>query len=114
MHKPQTVAEYIDHAPEGAKSHLMELRECLKKVVPDAEESLKWSMPAFSYKRVLFTYAAFKHHVGFYPTPAAMKPFEKELEPYKTGKGSIQFPLDTPLPIELISKIAQFRVDAGV
>lgn len=110
MPKPKTVQEYIDQTPENARKHLIELRECLKKAAPHAEESLKWSMPAFSLGRVLFTYAAFKNHVGLYPTPSAMQKFEAELENYKTGKGSIQFPLDEPLPKQLITKIAKFRV----
>lgn len=110
MQKAKTVAEYIAITNDKARDHLIELRECLKKIVSDAEESLKWSIPAFSYNRVLFTYAAFQNHVAIYPTPAAIKQFEKELQDYKTGKGSIQFPLDQPLPKALITKIAKFRV----
>ncbi len=108
--KPKTIIEYINAAPKEAQKHLREMRACLRKVAPDAEESLKWSMPAFSYKRILFMYAAFKHHIGFYPTPSAMKAFAKELSKFKTGKGSINFPLDKRLPLALIRKIAAFRV----
>lgn len=107
--KPTTVTEYIAAAPKASQKHLRELRTCLKGVAPKATESLKWSMPAFSYDRILYTYAGFKHHVGFYPTPAAIRAFKKELAPYKTAKGSIQFPLDKPLPVALIKKIAMFR-----
>jgi len=108
--KPTTVEEYIEQAPENVREKLREMRSSLKSVSPQAEESLKWSMPAFSYERILFTYAGFKNHIGLYPTPGAIEPFKKELKEYKTGKGSIQFPLDTPLPHELIKKIAQFRI----
>ncbi len=67
-------------------------------------------MPAFSLGRILFTYAAFKKHVGFYPTPSAILEFESELKNYKTGKGSIQFPLEKPLPERLVAKIARYRL----
>jgi uncharacterized protein YdhG (YjbR/CyaY superfamily) len=67
-------------------------------------------MPAFSYHRILVMFAGFNHHIGFYPTPSALKAFAKDLSNYKTAKGSIQFPLDKPLPIALISRIIKFRV----
>jgi uncharacterized protein YdhG (YjbR/CyaY superfamily) len=107
--KPTTVAEYIDAAPKEAHKHLREMRAILRKVAPRATEGLKWGSPAFEEGRILFAYAAFKSHMGFMPTPSAMKPFKKELEQYKTGKGSIQFPYDKPLPKALIRRIAAFR-----
>ena len=85
------------------------MRACLRKAAPKAEESLKWGMPAFSHKRILFTYAGFRYHIGFYPTPSAVRAFAKDLSNFKTAKGSIQFPLDKPLPLPLIRKIAQSR-----
>ena len=108
--KPLTVAEFISAAPKSAQKHLREMRATLQKAAPDATESLKWSMPAFSYRRILFMYAPFKHHIGFYPTPSAIKAFAKQLLPYKTAKGSIQFSLDKPLPAALIRRIARYRV----
>lgn len=111
MTKPETVSEYIDQAPNETQEKLREMRACLGEVAPDAEESLKWSTPAFSLDRILFTYGGFKQHVGFYPTPAAIEEFEEELEGYETGEGSIQFPLDEPLPVDLIREIAAFRVN---
>lgn len=111
MSKPGTVGEYIDQAPEETREKLREMRACLREVAPDAEESLKWGTPAFSLDRILFTYGGFKHHIGFYPTPAAIEEFAEELEEYETGKGSIQFPLDKPLPVDLIHAIAAFRVN---
>lgn len=86
------------------------MRSCLRKAAPEARESLKWGMPAFSYDWILFQFAAFKHHVGFYPTPSAVKAFEKDLKEFKTSISAIQFPLDKPLPLPLIRKIAEFRV----
>jgi len=109
--KPQTVTDYIAASPKATQKQLREMQACLRKAAPGATESLKWSMPAFSYQRILFMYAAFKHHIGFYPTPAAIRAFAKQLLPYKTAKGSIQFPLDKPLPLPLIRKIAHFRVN---
>lgn len=110
MTKPETVSEYIDQAPEEAQEKLSELRTCLREVAPDAEESLKWGMPAFSLDRILFTFGGFKHHIGFYPTPAVIQEFEDELEGYETSKSTIKFPLGEPLPIDLIQEIAAFRV----
>lgn len=108
--KPTTVTEYIDAAPEQARARLRELRAILRKAAPDATETLKWGSPVFEEHRILFAYAAFKAHLNFVPTPSAMKPFEKELAKYKTGKGSIQFPYDKPLPKALIGRIAARRV----
>lgn len=110
MSKPGTVEEYIAQAPEAVREKLEEMRACLQAVTPGATESLKWGIPAFSYERILFTYAGFKRHIGFYPTPDAVVAFEKELAGYKTAKGSIQFPLEKALPLALIRKIARFRV----
>jgi uncharacterized protein YdhG (YjbR/CyaY superfamily) len=108
--KPKNITEYIATASAEAQEKLYEMLTCIRAAAPGATESLKWGMPAFSYKRILVTFAAFKHHIGFYPTPSAVKAFEKNLSKFKTAKGSIQFPLDKPLPLSLIRKITQFRV----
>ncbi len=108
--KPKTMTEYIRAAPKEARENLLELSACIREAAPGAKESLKWGMPAFSYRRILVTFAAFKHHIGFYPTPSAVNAFEKELSKFKTAKGSIQFPLEKPLPLPLIRKITAFRV----
>ena len=89
---------------------LRAMRACIRATAPGAKESLKWGMPAFSYRRILVTFAAFKHHIGFYPTPSAVKAFATNLLRFKTAKGSIQFPLEKPLPLTLIRKITLFRV----
>lgn len=108
--KPVTVTDYIKAAPKEAQKKLREMRSCIKSAAPGAVEGLKWGMPSFSYTRILVTYAAFKNHIGFYPTPSAVKAFTKELAGYKTATGSIQFPMDKPLPVSLIKKITAFRV----
>lgn len=108
--RPKTITEYINAAPKGARTHLREMRACIRKTAPGATESLKWGMPAFSYRRILVTFAAFTRHVGFYPTPSATKAFAKDLSRFVTGKGSIQFPLEKRLPLPLIRKITAFRV----
>jgi uncharacterized protein YdhG (YjbR/CyaY superfamily) len=112
--KPKNIAEYIQAAPKEAREKLRAMRSCIRAAAPGAKESLKWGMPAFSYRRILVTFAAFKHHIGFYPTPSAVKAFAKDLSKFKTAKGSIQFPLETPLPLSLIRKITQFRVHESV
>jgi uncharacterized protein YdhG (YjbR/CyaY superfamily) len=108
--RPKTIAEYIDAAPTEAKKKLREMRASIRASAPRAKEGLKWGMPAFSYRRILVTFAAFKHHIGFYPTPSAVSAFAKDLKKFTTAKGSIQFPLDKPLPLPLIRKITAFRV----
>ena len=112
--KPTTIEEYIDAAPEEVQDKLRQLHECIRKAAPGATEGLKWSMPAYSYKRILVTFAVFKNHIGFYPTPSAVKTFAKELEKYKTAEGSVQFPLDKKLPLPLITKMVKFRVQESL
>ncbi len=106
----RTVTEYINAAPKEARKKLRELRACIRASAPGATEGLKWGMPAFSYRRILVTFAAFQHHIGFYPTPSAVKAFARDLTKFATAKGSIQFPLEKPLPLPLIRKITAFRV----
>jgi uncharacterized protein YdhG (YjbR/CyaY superfamily) len=108
--RPKSIAGYINAAPKEARKKLREMRTCIRASAPGATESLKWGMPAFSYRRILVTFAAFKHHIGFYPTPSAVRAFAKDLSKFATAKGSIQFPLDKPLPLPLIRKITAFRV----
>ena len=107
--KPTTIPEYISVAPKDAQKKLREMRAAIKTGAPGAVESLKWSMPAFSYSRILVTFATFKNHIGFYPTPSAITAFKKDLAKYKTARGSVQFPLDKPLPLTLIKRITTFR-----
>lgn len=108
--KAATVSEYIANAPKQSQKHLRALRAILKKVAPKAKETLKWSTPVYEDKRILFAFGAYKSHLNFMPTPAVIRQFEKELATFKTGKGSIQFAYDKPLPAALIRKIAARRV----
>jgi uncharacterized protein YdhG (YjbR/CyaY superfamily) len=105
-----TIDEYIAAAPKEAQNRLREMLACIRAAAPDAAEGLKWGMPAFSYRRILVTFAAYKHHIGFYPTPSAVKAFAKDLAKFKTADASIQFPLEDPLPLDLVRKITEFRV----
>ena len=107
--KSATITEYINSAPPEAREKLKELRAILQEVAPEAKESIKWGSPVFEENRILFAFAAFKSHLNFMPTPSALEPFKEQLAKYNTGKGSIQFPYDKPLPRALIRKIAEFR-----
>ncbi len=112
--RPTSITEYIDAAPKEAQKKLREMLACIRKSAPGVKEGLKWGMPAFSYGRILVTFAAHKTHIGFYPTPSAVSAFAKDLSKFTTAKGSIQFPLDKPLPLSLIRKITAFRVRESV
>ena len=108
--KLTTIEEYINAAPADVQERLWQLHECIKKATPGAVEELKWNMPGYSYQKILVTFAVFKQHIGFYPMESAIKAFAKDLAKYKTASGSVQFPLDTKLPLSLIRKIVLFRV----
>lgn len=112
--KPATIGEYIKSAPFVLQERLYQLHECIRGAAPDAAESLKWNMPAYSYQKILVTFAVHKKHTGFYPMPSAMDAFAKQLEKYHTAKGSVQFPHDQPLPLALIKKIVQYRVKESI
>ncbi len=112
--KPKTLAEYIETAPKESQKKLREMRAAIRKSAPGATESLKWGMPAFSYGRILVVFGAFKRHIGFYPTRSAMKAFAKDLSKFSTAAGSIQFPLEKPLPLALIRKMTAFRVRESI
>ncbi len=107
--KASTVAGYIAAAPLVARKHLKEMRAILKAVVPKAKEGLKWGNPVLEEKRILFAYTAHKSHLNFMPTHSSLEPYKKELAEYTTGKDTIQFPYDQPLPKALIKKIAIHR-----
>src|SRR6187397_1940074 len=108
--KPKTIEEYIYSAPAEVQERSWKLHECIRAAAPGAKEELKWRMPAYSYQKILVTFAVFKKHIGFYPMPSAIKAFAKELSEYKTAEGSVQFPLEKQLPLPLIKKIVKFRV----
>ena len=107
---PDNIDEYIAGFPEDIKKILEELRATIKKAAPEAEETIKYRMPTFTLKGNLVHFAAFKNHIGFYPAPTGIDSFKKELSAFKGAKGSVQFPLDKPLPLSLITRIVKFRV----
>ena len=112
MKKHATVAAYLASVPPAARRHLRALRAAAKAVAPDAAERISYGMPALVQDGVIVWYAAFKDHVSLFPRPAAIAKFKRELARYKVSKGTIQFPLDEPLPLALIRKIVRFRVAA--
>ena len=107
---PKTIDEYIAGFPPDVQKILEKIRTTIKKAAPDAEETISYQMPAFTLNGNLVYFAGFKNHIGFYPVPTGIEKFKKELSVYKQGKGSVQFPLDKPIPYGLISKIVRFRV----
>jgi uncharacterized protein YdhG (YjbR/CyaY superfamily) len=108
--KPASIEAYIAAAPVETRAMLRQLHACIQKAAPGATEAIKWSMPAFSYSRILVSFAVFKKHIGFYITPSAIRAFKTPLAPYKTAAGSVQLPLDKLLPLVLIGKMVRFRV----
>lgn len=105
-----SIDEYIATFPENIQGKLQELRATIHAAAPQAEEKISYQMPTFTLKGNLVHFAAFKKHIGFYPAPSGILEFQDELSMFKGAKGSIRFPLDQPLPLELISKIVKFRV----
>ena len=107
----KNIDEYIAAFPEEIQAMLEQIRATISKVAPTAEEAIKYAIPTFVLNgRNLVHFAAFKNHIGFYPTPTGIDSFQKELSKYKQGKGSVQFPLDEPMPLALITKIVKFNM----
>ena len=105
-----SIDEYIATFPEEIQKILQELRATIKACAPDAKEKISYQMPTFDLKGNLVHFAAFKNHIGLYPTPSGTEAFKRELSSYQGAKGSIKFPIDKPLPMDLIRKIVKFRV----
>ena len=111
--KPINIAnidQYISTFPEDTQLLLEKLREIIKKAAPKAEEVISYKMPAFKQNGVLVYFAGYKSHIGFYPTGSGIKAFQEEISKYKNSKGAVQFPLDKPLPVGLITKMVKYRV----
>lgn len=107
---PSSIDEYIAGFPDDVQAILQQIRAVVKKAAPEAEETIKYAMPTFTLNGNLVHFAAYKNHIGFYPTPSGISTFEAELAPYKKAKGSAQFPLTQPIPYELIEKMVRLRV----
>ena len=104
------IDEYISGFPENTRMLLEQVRATIQNAAPQAEEIISYQMPAYKLNRVLVYFAGYKNHIGFYPTSSGIEAFKKELSGYKGAKGSVQFPFDKPLPVELITRIVEFRV----
>ncbi len=107
---PTTIDAYIAECPKDIQEKLELIRATIQKAAPEATEAIKYAIPTFVLHGNLVHFAAFKNHIGFYPAPTGLEAFKEALSVYKTGKGSVQFPLDQPMPLDLITRIVQFRV----
>lgn len=107
---PSSIDEYIASAAAEVQPILRKIRATIRKAAPEAEEAIKYQIPTFVLGGNLVHFAAFKNHIGFYPAPSGTKKFARELSAYRSGKGSVQFPLDEPIPYALITEIVKFRV----
>jgi uncharacterized protein YdhG (YjbR/CyaY superfamily) len=108
--KYATIDEYITAFPANIQTILQKMRHTIHEAAPEATEAISYQMPTFKLNGNLVHFAAFKNHIGFYPTASGIEQFKAELSPYKWSKGAVQFPLDKPLPLELVKKIVAFRV----
>jgi uncharacterized protein YdhG (YjbR/CyaY superfamily) len=103
------IDEYIAAFPSNVQKLLQQVRSTIKKAVPNAKETIKYAIPTFTLEKNLIHFAAYTNHIGLYPAPRGIKEFEKELAVYAGGKGTAQFPLDKPLPLDLITRIAKYQ-----
>jgi uncharacterized protein YdhG (YjbR/CyaY superfamily) len=106
----KTIDEYISAFSKTVQDILQELRQAIRESAPNAEESISYQMPTFRFNGNLVHFAAFKNHIGFYPTPSGINAFKEELVSYKTSKGAVQFPLNKPIPFDLVKKMVEYRV----
>jgi uncharacterized protein YdhG (YjbR/CyaY superfamily) len=107
---PKTIDEYIARFPEDVAQILSQIRSVIKESAPGAVEKISYQMPTFYLNGNLVHFAVFTHHIGFYPTPSGIEAFKDEISRYKWSKGAVQFPIDEPMPYDLIRRITQFRV----
>ena len=109
---PTTIDEYIAGFPQEVQAILQQVRETIREAAPDARETINYGIPTFTLQGGnLVHFAAFKKHIGFYPTPSGIERFKEELLVYEGAKGSVKFPLDQPIPYDLIARIVAFRVE---
>jgi uncharacterized protein YdhG (YjbR/CyaY superfamily) len=108
---PQTIDEYIAAFPENIQEKLNQLRQVIQAASPEAQETINYAMPTFKLHGNLVHFAAYKNHIGFYPTPTGIEHFSERLAVYKGAKGSVQFPHDQPMPFDLIREIVLYRVE---
>ena len=106
----KTIDEYISTFPDDMRTILNQVRQTIRAAAPEAQETINYQMPTFTLNGNLVHFAGFKNHIGFYPTPTGIEAFKDELSVYKGAKGSVQFPLDQPMPLPLIRRIVEYRV----
>jgi uncharacterized protein YdhG (YjbR/CyaY superfamily) len=114
MKNPENIDAYIASFPPDIQTLLQQMRSMVKQVAPQAEETISYGMPAFKLNGILVWFAAHSNHIGLYPRGSGIEEFAAQLKGYKVSKGTIQFPLNKPLPVLLIGKIVQFRVDENL
>ena len=107
---PENIDEFIANFPKDIQEILKKLRETIRKAAPDAEETIKYGIPTFTLKGNLVHFSAYKSHIGFYPAPSGIEKFKSERSAYEVSKGTVRFPIDKPIPLDLISRIVEFRV----
>jgi uncharacterized protein YdhG (YjbR/CyaY superfamily) len=111
---PTNIDEYIAGFPADIQVILQRIRKTITEAAPQAQEAISYQMPTFKLHGNLVHFAGYKNHIGFYPIPTGIEQFKTELSVYKQGKGSVQFPLDKPIPYDLISRIVKFRVEENL
>ena len=110
----KTIDQYIAGFPPDVQEILQKVRATIRKAAPEAEEAIKYGIPTFTLKGNLVHFGAYKKHIGFYPAPTGLEEFKEELSAYEGSKGTVRFPLDKPIPFDLISKIVKFRVQENL
>jgi len=106
---PQTIDEYMADFPAQTQAIMQRLRDLVHEIAPEATERISYGIPTFVLGENLVHFAAYKHHIGFYPTPSGVAHFEEELKDYEISKGTVRFPLDKPIPYDLVRRIVEFR-----
>lgn len=114
MRTPKNVEEYFSWFPESTQALMNQIKETVLKVVPEAEEGISYAMPTYKYKGLLTHFAAYEKHIGLYPGSLAIEVFADDIAGYKSAKGSVQFPIDKPMPLELITRIVEFRLQENL
>jgi uncharacterized protein YdhG (YjbR/CyaY superfamily) len=109
--KPENIDQYIANFPAATQKLLLQVRETIQLAVPEAKEVISYGMPAFKQKGILVYFAGYAKHIGFYPTGSGIEAFKNEFGNYKWSKGAVQFPLDKPLPLDLITRITKFKAE---
>ena len=114
MKEFKDINEFIADFPEDIQIILEKIRATIQQAAPDAKEAIKYGMPTFVLNGNLVHFAAYKNHIGFYPAPTGIDAFIEELAQYRTGKGTIQFPVDKPIPYDLVTKVVKFKVEENL